>query len=541
MMLNLDVKPDATLQQLVMAISKGVKDAEGRDHEETTLKVVESLTHPIQITQSAPLAQSVSLRRELKLDGVITGGKDSLSFISFTRQLEAAHRRGYPEHEIMDAVITAVSPELPLRRVLEASKLDLEGMKRLIFQFFREPSPAELFTQLTQGTQQSGESAAEFVMRMMDLRQRMKHSSHSAQYPASLVDQTFRQNVLTGLKDMEMRAYATRNKSAKTVAERIFNDFVLRFGLPARIHHDQGGEFENHLLRELHRLCGVASSHTTPYHPEGNPQAERYNRTLLTMLKTLPQDQKGKWHLHLQKMVHAYNCTKSEATGYSPFFLLYGRTPRLPVDILFRIQRPELTQRKDIAKYVQEYRDSMQEAYSKAAQAAEKEASSRQVRHSNKIQATVLRPGDRVLVRNLSERGGPGKLRSYWEDAVHLVVRRMGEDSPVYEVRPEEGGRKSRVLHRNMLRQIDPHPEDKKKRPELEGVKDSGVKAQEHNEGLWGWNDDYILSDLNPEANEFIPTGRPDTGGDATPGAIPDTKTGAAQDAAELQDVPPSL
>nr|KAG5700400.1 hypothetical protein BaRGS_010313 [Batillaria attramentaria] len=205
MMLDLDVKPDATLQQLVMAISKGVKDAEGRDHEETTLKVVESLTHPIQITQSAPLAHSVSLRRELKLDGVITGGKDSLSFISFTRQLDAAHRRGYPEHEIMDAVITAVSPELPLRRVLEASRLDLEGMKRLIVQFFREPSPAELFTQLTQGTQQSGESAAEFVMRMMDLRQRIKHSSHSAQYPASLVDQTFRQNVLTGLTDMEMR------------------------------------------------------------------------------------------------------------------------------------------------------------------------------------------------------------------------------------------------------------------------------------------------------------------------------------------------
>nr|KAG5700402.1 hypothetical protein BaRGS_010315 [Batillaria attramentaria] len=50
----------------------------------------------------------------------------------------------------------------------------------------------------------------------------------------------------------------------------------------------------------------------------------------------------------------------------------------------------------------------------------------------------------------------------------------------------------------------------KKKRPELE-VKDSGVKAQEHNEGLWGWDDDYILSDLNPEANEFIPAERPDT------------------------------
>ena len=200
--LKLDIKDDATTQQLVIAISKEIRDAEGQAHEETTLKVVENLAKTI---QSTPASQIVSMRRELKLDGGITGGKDSLSFISFSRQLEAAQRKGYPEHEILDAIIMAVSPKLPLRRVLEASKLNLEGMKKLIFQYFKEPSPAELFTQLTQGTQRPGESTADFVMRMMDLRQRIKHSSHSVQYPASLVDQTFRQNVLTGLADIETR------------------------------------------------------------------------------------------------------------------------------------------------------------------------------------------------------------------------------------------------------------------------------------------------------------------------------------------------
>ena len=55
------------------------------------------------------------------------------------------------------------------------------------------------------------------------------------------------------------QAYATRNKSARTAANKLYNDFVLRFGFPSRIHHDQGGEFENNLFKHLEELCGVHS------------------------------------------------------------------------------------------------------------------------------------------------------------------------------------------------------------------------------------------------------------------------------------------
>ena len=117
--------------------------------------------------------------------------------------------------------------------------------------------------------------------------------------PASILerDSDGHENVLvvTDVFSKFTQAYPDSDQKAHTVAHLLTERWFYLYGILKRIHSDQGRCFEGQLLRNLCKLYGVEKSRTTPYHPAGNGQCERFNRTLHNLLRTLPPERKRKW------------------------------------------------------------------------------------------------------------------------------------------------------------------------------------------------------------------------------------------------------
>ena len=115
-------------------------------------------------------------------------------------------------------------------------------------------------------------------------------------------------------------AIPNKNQTAKVVAEALWDNVIAHYGWAARLHSDQGRDFESKAIAELCRLGNIVKSRTIPYHPQGNP-VEPFNRTLLKMLGTLHASEKRDCRKHVKPLTHAYNSTVNETTGYSPYYV----------------------------------------------------------------------------------------------------------------------------------------------------------------------------------------------------------------------------
>ena len=111
---------------------------------------------------------------------------------------------------------------------------------------------------------------------------------------------------------------------------------------PPQILSNQGCNFESNQIAEVCEICEVKKLYTTPYRPQCNGQCKCFNTTLISMIGTLPKEAKINWQEQVPTLVNAYNCSHSIVTGFSPFYLMYGRHLMLPIEIKFGVLTPNI-------------------------------------------------------------------------------------------------------------------------------------------------------------------------------------------------------
>ena len=81
----------------------------------------------------------------------------------------------------------------------------------------------------------------------------------------------------------------------------------------------------------------------------------------------------------------------------------------------------------------------MEQAHQIASEKATKTSTKGKRQFDKNARAILMKVGDRVLVRNLRETGGPGKIKAYWKKDIYIVTKQKGANVPVYEVTRKSG------------------------------------------------------------------------------------------------------
>ncbi|CAF0934377.1 unnamed protein product [Brachionus calyciflorus] len=159
----------------------------------------------------------------------------------------------------------------------------------------------------------------------------LKTSKNGFKYILVVIDHFTKWIVLYAIKDID----------AKTTAKFLF-EFICKFGIPTAFLSDQGKKYQAHLLQELWELLDIRRLRTSQFHLECDGLSERLNRTLKRMIKCFINDNHDNWDELLPALSFAYNTATHSTTKFTPYELMYGRKPKLPIDLVYKTQKLDL-------------------------------------------------------------------------------------------------------------------------------------------------------------------------------------------------------
>jgi len=246
-----------------------------------------------------------------------------------------------------------------------------------------------------------------------------------------------------------METYPIPDQQAETVAAKLVEEFVCRFGVPEELHSDQGRNFESAVFQEMCRLLGIRKTRTTPYNPKSDGMVERYNRTIVNAvsLMILPHQHQKDWDEYLPYVGFAYRSSIQASTGESPNMMMLGREVSAPVDVMFG--KTSETEEDCTTDYGTELREKLQGIHERARHAL-KVSSRRQKRnYDRRARGPVYKKDQFVWLFNVQRKASMSKkLMLPWEGP-YLIIAALSDVT----FRIQKTARsKPRVVHADRLK-----------------------------------------------------------------------------------------
>ena len=239
-----------------------------------------------------------------------------------------------------------------------------------------------------------------------------------------------------------MEALPIPNQEAVTVAVQLVDEVFLRYSIPEQLHSDQGAQFESQLISEVCKLLHIHKTRTTPYHPQCDRLVERFNRTLLDMLATCTGDHPFDWEQHIRKVCMAYNSSVHASTGYTPFYLMFGRQARLPLDVMYGTPGPTV---QSPSEHASALKQQMTAAFTLVRRHQIAKHKRQKDFYDQKVHGKPYEPGSVVwLYSPFVGRGKSRKLHHPWSGP-YKVVKKLSEAT--YRIQKMQGRKQRKVVH----------------------------------------------------------------------------------------------
>ena len=192
-----------------------------------------------------------------------------------------------------------------------------------------------------------------------------------------------------------VEAYAIPDHTAQTVADKLLNEFICRYGMPQSIHSDQGREFESVLFQCLCEMLGIDKTRTAPYRPQSDGLVERFNKTLQQMLSLFVNNRRDDWDDHIPYLLLAYRSSPQQSTQCTPNLLMFGREVRLPLEAIVGTP-PREPQPECPSEYVEWVQSTLENAFSFARENLQKSFKRQKRNYDAHLKSRELPVGSKV-------------------------------------------------------------------------------------------------------------------------------------------------